>query len=258
MRAIGLEPDLMTDSMVTRPQRKGWRQAYRERRFGVLLFVLLALLLGPPIFLGFGLSVAWFDGLVSILVLAGILSLCFEPQQRLFALFLGIPSVLLSSGGYAFTGEISKWVLFVGHLFQVLFFLSAAVLIVRSMFGSEALTFDSIIGAVCGYLFLGLAWAVIFSMIESFRPGSFEMSQSLISVEEPDSTPRPVLTYFSFVTLTTIGYGDVLPTSPTTRTCAWIEGIMGQFYLAVIVAGLVSMFVTKAGSGRPGGDAGPR
>lgn len=115
------------------------------------------------------------------------------------------------------------------------------------MFGSESLTLDTIIGTVCGYLFLGLAWAVIFSLIEDFRPGSFEISPSLISVDGLDSSLRQVLTYFSFVTLTTIGYGDVLPTSPTTRTCAWIEGIMGQFYLAVIVAGLVSMLVTKAG-----------
>jgi hypothetical protein len=96
------------------------------------------------------------------------------------------------------------------------------------MFGSGTLTFDDIFGAVCGYLFLGLAWAVIYSMIESSQPGSFEISQSLISVDEPTSTPRQVLTYFSFVTLTTMGYGDVLPTTPTTRTCAWIEGIMGN------------------------------
>jgi hypothetical protein len=196
----------------------------------------------PPILLGFGVSAGWFDALLSMLVLAGILSLCCERQQRLFALLVGVPSVLFSVGGHALTGETSKWVLFAGHLCQVLFLLGAAVVIVRSMFGSGALTFDSIAGAVCGYLFLGLGWAVIYSMIESFWPGSFEAGQSLISGEE--STPRQVLTYFSFVTLTTVGYGDVLPVTPVTRTCAWIEAIMGQFYLAVIVAGLVSMLVT--------------
>jgi voltage-gated potassium channel len=51
--------------------------------------------------------------------------------------------------------------------------------------------------------------------------------------------------YYSFVTLTTVGYGDVTPISPTTRTFAWIEAITGQFYLAIIVAGLVSMLVAK-------------
>jgi voltage-gated potassium channel len=226
-----------------RQRTNGWRRIYGERRFGVLLAVLAALLMLPPILLGFGVSAEWFDALLSLLVLAGILSLCFEPRQRLFSLLVGVPSVLFSIGGHAFSGETSKWVLFAGHLCQVLFLLGAAVLIVRSMFGSGTLTFDSIAGAVCGYLFLGLGWAVIYSMIESFRPGSFEAGESLISGE--DSTPRQVLTYFSFVTLTTVGYGDVLPVTPVTRTCAWIEAITGQFYLAVIVAGLVSMLVTS-------------
>ena len=61
------------------------------------------------------------------------------------------------------------------------------------------------------------------------------------------SRPLPhVLTYYSFVTLTTVGYGDISPVSPATRTLAWMEAITGQFYLAVIVAGLVSVLAAKA------------
>ena len=56
--------------------------------------------------------------------------------------------------------------------------------------------------------------------------------------------------YYSFVTLATVGYGDVTPLSPTTRTFAWIEAIAGQFYLAIIVAGLVSMLVAKTSQPR--------
>ena len=147
---------MTTDRLQLSPQNQGWRQLYSERRFSILLAVLAALLMGAPILLGFGMSVTGFDGLVSILVLAEILSLCFEPKQRLFALVLGIPSVLLSTDGYALTGDTGEWVLFVGHLCQVLFFLSAAVLIIRSTFDSGALTFDSIVGAVCG---LFIPWA---------------------------------------------------------------------------------------------------
>ena len=58
---------------------------------------------------------------------------------------------------------------------------------------------------------------------------------------------QQVLTYYSFVTLTTVGYGDVTPVSPMTRTFAWIEAITGQFYLAIIVAGLVSVLASKHG-----------
>jgi hypothetical protein len=227
------------------PQGGKWRQLYRERRFGILLVILVVLLAGPPVLLGFGLSAGWFDGLMSLLMLAAIFSLCFERHQRLFALGLGIPSILFSLGGHALSGEVSVWVLFFGQLCEVLFLFGAAGLIVKSLFGSRSLTFDSIFGAVCGYLFLGLGWAVCYAMIESFQPGSFQISRSLIAGGETSHPLLHLLTYYSFVTLTTVGYGDISPISPTTRTFAWIEAITGQFYLAVIVAGLVSMLVTK-------------
>jgi hypothetical protein len=226
-------------------QEGDWRRAYSERRFGVLLVILVVLLAGPAVLLGFGLSAAWFDGLMALLLVAAIVSLCFERHQRLFALLLGVPTVLLSVGGHALPGEASAPVLFAGHLCEVLFLLGASVLIVKSLFGARALTFDSILGAVCGYLFLGLAWAVLYALIEGFRPGSFEISPRLVTDGEPARPLPHVLTYFSFVTLTTVGYGDISPVSPAARTLACMEAVTGQFYLAVIVAGLVSLLAAK-------------
>ena len=222
-----------------------WRKAYTERRFGILLVILVVLLAGPPVLLGFGLSAAWFDGLMALLMLAAILSLCFDRHQRLLALVLGIPTVLLSLGGHVLPGEVSVPVLFAGHLCAVLFLFGASVLIVKSLFSALTLTFDSILGAVCGYLFLGLGWAVLYALIEGFQPGSFEISPKLVTGGE-HARPLPhVLTYFSFVTLTTVGYGDISPVSAATRTLSWMEAITGQFYLAVIVAGLVSVLAAK-------------
>jgi Ion channel len=226
-----------------------WRRAYGERRFGVLLVILVALLAGPPVLLGFGLSAASFDGLMALLLVAAILSLCFERHQRLFALVLGVPTVLLSVGGHALPGEASALVLLAGHLCEVLFLFGAAVLIVKSLFSARTLTFDSILGAACGYLFLGLAWAVLYSMIEGFRPGAFEISPKLVTGGEVARPLPHVLTYYSFVTLTTVGYGDISPVSPAARTLAWMEAITGQFYLAVIVAGLVSVLGAKGKGG---------
>jgi hypothetical protein len=289
----------------------GWRQVYSERRFGVLLVILAVLLAGSPVLIGFGVSAGWFDGLMALILLAAIQSLCFDRRQRMFALLLGIPTILICLGGHALSGTASLSVLFVGHLCGVLFFFGSAGLIVRSLFNSRSLTFDSVFGAVCGYLFLGLAWAMSYLMIETFQPGSFQVSESLrTSGEQPQpyvliywvwspqhrqntgnlmpfsarsrSTPpqddvsceyqlgrfaknrrkqqdqrrkhlmpeRPHPIYYSFVTLTTVGYGDVTPISPTTRTFAWIEAITGQFYLAIIVAGLVSILVANTSQPR--------
>ena len=226
-------------------QEGGWRQVYGERRFGALLVILAALLAGPPVLLGFGLSAAWFDGLMALLMVAAIVSLCFERHQWLFALLLGTPTVLLSVGGHALPAGASAPVLLAGHLCEVLFLFGASALIVKSLFSAPTLKFDSILGAVCGYLFLGLAWAVLYAMIEGFRPGSFEISPKLVTGGEVARPLPHVLTYFSFVTLTTVGYGDINPVSPATRTLAWMEAVTGQFYLAVIVAGLVSLLVAK-------------
>jgi hypothetical protein len=226
-------------------QEGAWRQAYSERRFGVLLVILVALLAGPPVLFGFGLSAVWFDGLMALLLVTAILSLCFERHQRLFALLLGIPTVLLSVGGYTLPGEGSVSVLFAGNLCEVLFLFGASVLIVKSLFSARTLKFDSILGAVCGYLFLGLGWAVLYAMIEGLRPGSFEIGPKLVTGGEVARPLPHVLIYFSFVTLTTVGYGDISPVSPAIRTLAWMEAITGQFYLAVIVAGLVSVLAAK-------------
>ena len=67
-------------------------------------------------------------------------------------------------------GEVNVPVLFAGHLCAVLFLFGASVLIVKSLFSALTLTFDSILGAVCGYLFLGLGWAVLYPLAEGFRP----------------------------------------------------------------------------------------
>jgi hypothetical protein len=82
-------------------------------------------------------------------------------------------------------------------------------------------------------------------MIDRFRPGSFQFGPSLSGSAHPANLDHPVLTYYSFITLTTVGYGDVTPVSAAARTLSWMEAIAGQFYVAVIVAGLVSLFVAN-------------
>lgn len=222
-----------------------WRHVYRQRRFGILLVILIGLLAGSPVVMGFGMSAGWFDGLMLLVLLPAIQSLCFERRQRTFALLVGTPTIVLCLAADAFSGIINRSVLFVGHLCAVLFFFGSAALIVGTLFRPRSLTLDSMLGAVCGYLFLGLAWAMSYSTIEVLSPDSFQTNASMPFSSELARQPY-VLIYYSFVTLTTLGYGDVVPITPATRTLAWIEAITGQFYLAIVVAGLVSLLVANA------------
>ena len=61
---------------------------------------------------------------------------------------------------------------------------------------------------------------------------------------QADDSPIQLFIYYSFITLTTVGYGDVTPVSATARTCSWLEALTGQFYLAVLVAGLVGTLLS--------------
>ena len=219
-----------------------WK-GYRERRFSILLVILLLLLIASPFLMDIGPIAVWFDGLMALLLLAAIHSLCFERRQRLFALLFGIPTVFVVLGSHAWTGPFHHRALFLGHFCGTLFLLGAACIVVRTLFENRPPTLDSICGAVAGYLFLGLAWSLSYSLIETVQPGSFR--HILLPHGSLEDQQYYELIYYSFVTLTTLGYGDVAPLTPVTRTLAWIEAVSGQFYMAIIVAGIVSAFVTK-------------
>ncbi len=98
---------------------------------------------------------------------------------------------------------------------------------------------NRIVGAICVYLLLGVIWSIFYLVIEFFEPGSF---RGLTEAASP--TWNPDWLYFSFVTITTLGYGDITPVTQTARSFAFAEAVVGQFYIAVLVAGLVSAYIS--------------
>jgi hypothetical protein len=88
---------------------------------------------------------------------------------------------------------------------------------------------------------LGVIWALAYALLEAVIPGSFEG----LTEQMTNFTWNPDWVYFSFVTLSTLGYGDILPLTFSARALAYFEAIVGQFYLAVLVAGLVGAFISE-------------
>jgi hypothetical protein len=117
------------------------------------------------------------------------------------------------------------------------------VAILRFVFRAKRVTIDSIFGAIAAYLLLAAWFAVVHMLLLHWDPSSFRIPDAL---PEKPGVVRSDLLYFSLVTIVTLGYGDIVPVSPLARMVAAFEGVVGQFYVAAVVAMLVGRFISQA------------
>jgi hypothetical protein len=116
--------------------------------------------------------------------------------------------------------------------------LMAAVVLYQTFRGSDV-SVHHVQGAVAAYLLLGLVWAAAYALVAALHPGAFTSATPL-------SQDRSFV-YYSFITLTTVGYGDVSPVHPAARSLAILEALVGQLYPAVLLARIVTLHTQKAG-----------
>jgi voltage-gated potassium channel len=115
--------------------------------------------------------------------------------------------------------------------------------ILRFVFGQKRVTVDSIFGAVAAYLLLAAWFAVVHMLLLHMDPKSFRMPDA---APEAPGVVRSDLLYFSIITIVTVGYGDIVPATPLARMVAAFEGVVGQFYVAAVVAMLVARYLSQA------------
>jgi hypothetical protein len=102
-------------------------------------------------------------------------------------------------------------------------------------------TYHRITGAVAAYLFLGVIWSLAYYLVTIWIPGAFSIQGSLTPGDRESLQSQ--LFYFSFVTLTTLGYGDIVAVHPIVRMLVILEGVIGQLFPAILIARLVSLQV---------------
>ena len=130
---------------------------------------------------------------------------------------------------------------FIGNSLALVFLVLLTALILSQAFREGPTTSRRIMGAVAAYLIIGLMWSLAYYLVALLVPGAFNIQ----------SSPGPMhgeslqshLFYFSFVTLTTIGYGDIVPVHPIVRMLTILEGVVGQLFPAILIARLVSLQV---------------
>ena len=130
----------------------------------------------------------------------------------------------------------------VTHVSHTVLFLFCAASILSVAFRAGRVTLDGIFASIVAYQLVGLCFAQVYTLAMLVDPTSLLLPDSA-----PGSTEnfRVEMIYFSFVTMATLGYGDIVPDTNFTRTVTIFEAIVGQFYVAVVVAVLVSAFVAE-------------
>jgi voltage-gated potassium channel len=218
----------------------------RRWRFVLVLVAALLISAGQPLLSELLGDRSTHDVGLTLLIMA-VLLMAKEPGRlRPVALGIGLSAFATLWIGHVVGGLAGAIALVASHVLTTsLFTLMLAGIVRTVLVGRE--TGDALLAAVCGYLLLGIIWSLLYSAVETAAPGSFRVQSPEHTPSAPPPTAdRAALGYFSFVTLSTVGYGDVTPATRVARTLAWLEAVAGQVYLAVIVAGLVGYRVSLA------------
>jgi hypothetical protein len=181
---------------------------------------------------------------VGVLIVLGV-AFAKDKAWSVTAWALALSVAVLLMGGRLLDDSIRGASTTAGLSIGALFFLGVTGRIVHSILTARSISLDSVFGAICGYLLLGVAFGMTHAMIHTFNPEAFLMNDAIQrQTQQPDGVQN-VFTYFSFITLNTVGYGDITPVSTAARTLAWCEALTGQLYLAVLIAGLMGALVAR-------------
>jgi hypothetical protein len=225
--------------------RKSLLEAYRERPYRNIFFALLVVILVDALAPNAFSRGRFSDLMVAAVLLAALVETVRSRHNTIWALVLGLPAVVVRVIA-AFRPDTTAQNTTVLTLSAVFFAFLIWNLLHDLNTGGRS-TSERIFGALCAYVFIGLLFALVFSHLEYRDPGSFYIANDLLAEQaSEESSQLNIFTYFSFVTMTTLGYGDVTPISEHARTLAWLEALLGQLYLAVMVAGFVAMHISES------------
>ncbi len=134
------------------------------------------------------------------------------------------------------------------------FFVFVLTVIVSHVFGASRLHGDDVVGAFSGYILIALIWGRLYALVWLIAPEAFSISPDIQWQLGNPHTLHALFDYYSFTTISSIGYGDITTTRPISNTLIWLEVMCGQFYMAVVVATIVGLKMAQALSPASRGD----
>ncbi len=249
------EDAIKTENLPAEASSNSWYSKYRkifsnDRFFWILINLLLLAIVFPSI----DKNTAG-DDLLALFYALFLFTVPYElrndDEAANFIYFFSLPGCLLGCALLVLPDNLPdsinpKLIILSRMIVHFLFYLSLAGYLLRELWLDKAVGFAKIMGACSLYLLVGMIWAYFYGIIEEFNPNSFAVSNSLFLDDDNGSNHHircSVLLYFSFITLTTVGFGDVSPIAPIARTVVWLEAVFGQFLVTILLARMVSLYL---------------
>lgn len=215
----------------------------REPRFG-LLFLMLLMALAVPSFLPpgtvFQLAV---QILISGILLVGLTSVSRGQRLLLIGILVVLPAIALSG----LARLVDHKLIIASNTLAIIFLLYLSILIINYLLRTQKADANTIYGAICVFMLLGFIWGLTFFVFEVVDPHALTHDGAAVYDDVGgllEATSNAI--YLSFVTLTTLGYGDITPSSNPTRTLAVLEAILGQLFLIVMISRFVGLNVAHS------------
>jgi len=224
-------------------------KAFFQHRFVILLCSLVALVVAAPV--THLIIPDTYPKIAEVMMLmiftwvlvSAVLAVTKTRVSMILAIGLASPIVLFQS--LYFWLEITGF-LILYHLFGLVFIGYVIAVIFKALFTDRKVTINTISAALCIYVLFGVIWALAYSLIEILSPGAFVAGSGEELSIRFGSHDYSFSLYYSFVTISTLGYGDIVPKFMLARILAAAEAVTGQLYLAVLVARLVGLYTTQS------------
>ena len=211
----------------------------RSRRFAYLTMSLVLLIIAYP-YLEIEIIGQIVMTVITILVMVSLIVAVSDSKRNIIiALCLAVPWFVTLMINFPMFESERSIVVRKEIVFAVLLFLFTTITIFIHLLKSREVTSEILFASVCVYLLVGLTWAALYIFIDILYPNSF------IDVGDNIAITAPRFLFFSYITLTTVGYGTMTPISDPARSLALLEAIIGQLYLAILVARLVGLHISK-------------
>ena len=211
---------------------RGWFAAFLRRRFAWLLALLLAAIGVDPALEALGLRGCALEWMLALALLAAAAGSWRARVSRIFLLCFGAALaawLALQIARFGPGPALAPALLGAAGLAMAAFLLAGVL-------AEGRVDAERVCAALCVYLLAGIAFGGVFAALETHAPGSLAGAGP---IDLDDAV------YFSFVTLATLGYGDIAPAASATRALAVLEAVFGQLYLAVLIARLVSLYARE-------------